>query len=690
MFTSVSCRQYCIDVKHNVYNHIFITLVSQPVKAAISEIISAEHSLRKKRDALIKTDDPETFIPTASISSIIRNKVSPLNEVSAAHSTAHIRMENILGKVQSLVDSTADDQLSEAEGRMMLEYVQCPVREVNCTEIATALMYRTIDGVCNNLNPSFELRGASNTAFRRFLGTAYEDGISLPVGFSQQLRGNPFTGPWPSARMVSRIIDTDQPISSTQMTHLAMTWGQFVNHDLDLLGAFNTSICDGSCEFDQTFPFCYPIKVEPKDPVFGENGPNKGKCLPFTRSSGTCVDPFQKDRQQINQITHYLDGSTVYGSTKNVADSLRVFSKGLLNTSGSDPLKGDLPFGPHMQFVAGDVRAIENTALAIMHTIWVRQHNRLVTELAKLNPCWDDEKLYQEGRKIVGAMMQVITYQEFLPVLFGSHFNTFIGPYRGYNSHVDARMPNSFATAAFRFGHSLVKPEFTRLDVNNTPLPIGPLKLRNAFINSEQYFLSGKTDPILRGLMQDKSREVDEFVTSVLTAQLFAPPNSSIGQDLIARNIQRGRDHGTPSYRWFQKACYFTYYVKSSFQNSTTEQKLKEIYGSSGFAYGIDLFVGGLAEKRMPGSELGPTFACIIGKTFDDLRNGDRFYWENPTIFTSSQHSSLRSVSLAKVICDNSDGITSIIPKVLQLGQSKRNCSSIPSLDLTHWKDQCD
>ena len=158
----------------------------------------------------------------------------------------------------------------------------------------------------------------------------------------------------------------------------------------------------------------------------------------------------------------------------------------------------------------------------------------------------------------------------------------------------------------------------------------------------------------------------------------------------MARNIQRAREHGTPSYRSFQNTCHQTYGVPSTFQNPSTEQKLRALYGSYAFNYnGIDLFVGGLAEKRMSGAELGPTFACIIGTTFAQLRDGDRFYWENPGVFTYNQLGSLRYVSLAKVICDNSDGITSIIPKALQVGQSPRSCSSLPSLNLANWKAQC-
>lgn len=45
--------------------------------------------------------------------------------------------------------------------------------------------------------------------------------------------------------------------------------------------------------------------------------------------------------------------------------------------------------------------------LACMHTLFVREHNRLARALKRLNPHWNGEKLYQEARKILGAMIQV-------------------------------------------------------------------------------------------------------------------------------------------------------------------------------------------------------------------------------------------------------------------------------------------
>ena len=657
--------------------------MSHSTKAAISEVITADNLLRKKRTRDLSEDAAKRSTQAEnSISSIIRKRYHPLGKMAAVHSTARAKMEKVLVKAHS-IDSSTNDQMSEGENNLMLEYAQCPTREVHCP-VRGELKFRTIDATCNNLNNP--LHGASDTAFRRLLPAVYEDGISLPVGYDQQVNGDQFKGPWPSARKVSKEIFTDSPVVSQQMNHLTMTWGQFIDHDLDLFAEFDTPLCEESCDLKKTFPFCYPIQVEPDDNVFGMQGPHKGKCMSLTRSVGTCSESFQKARQQINQITHYLDGSNVYGSSQEIADSLRTFSDGLLKQSGT--LQRDLPFDPHSgvaQFVAGDVRVNENVALIIMHTIWVREHNRIVKELSEINHCWNDERLYQEGRKIVSAMIQAITYKEFLPLLFGEEvFNKTLGSYPGYSENIEAIIPNSFASAAFRFGHSLVRPQFSRLDENNNPLSIGPLSLKDSFFNPTQYFLSGGTDPILRGLMQDTTKEVNEFINTVLTTQLFARVNSKVGHDLASRNIQRGREHGIPPYRKFQQFCKDTYGISSDFNDPS---KIQKIYGRRGFNKGIDLFVGGMAEKTLPGSNLGPTFACIIGKTFADLRQGDYFYWENPDVFSDSQRASLDNVRLSKVICENSDGITTIIPKALETGQVEQSCQTLPRLQLQLWKD---
>ena len=61
----------------------------------------------------------------------------------------------------------------------------------------------------------------------------------------------------------------------------------------------------------------------------------------------------------------------------------------------------------------------ENINLALMHTVFLREHNRVVDQLKFVNPHWNSEEVYQEARRIVIAEIQHIAYGEWLPLLIG-------------------------------------------------------------------------------------------------------------------------------------------------------------------------------------------------------------------------------------------------------------------------------
>ena len=335
-------------------------------------------------------------------------------------------------------------------------------------------------------------------------------------------------------------------------------------------------------------------------------------------------------------------------------------------------------------FIAGDIRVNEQTGLITMHTIWMREHNRVAALIRQFNSQFSPSKVFLTAREIISAQIQKITYKDYLPILIGDELDNLLGPYlpQGYNDEVDPSIPNSFAAAAYRFGHSQIQPFFDRLDQSYDPIPEGPLSLIDAFFNVPAFLDGGGTDPILRGLVSKPARSVDEFLVSLLTNDLFASDSSSVGLDLASLNIQRGRDHGLPPYlvwkRWAERVCG----VSSEFKNELTKIHLLETYGSFDT---IDLWVGGLAEESLPGGVVGATFACIFAKTFSNLRHGDRFYYENNDpatgLFTPEQTAEIEKASLSRVICDNGDDIQSIQPDAFRV-MNRVRCSGIPSMDL--------
>lgn len=114
-------------------------------------------------------------------------------------------------------------------------------------------------------------------------------------------------------------------------------------------------------------------------------------------------------------------------------------------------------------FEAGEIRVNEQLVLSCMHTMMARNHNLMAKGLAEVNPHWDDEILFQESRRINIAYIQHITFNEFLPILLGKEvmekFGLVLskeGYWDGYDSKINPSIIDSFAAAAFRFGHTLL------------------------------------------------------------------------------------------------------------------------------------------------------------------------------------------------------------------------------------------
>ncbi|XP_074603840.1 uncharacterized protein LOC141857262 [Brevipalpus obovatus] len=617
-----------------------------------------------------------------------------------------VEVEELMSSLPQ-VDLTELLDLKSAETVAALRPDQCSEELNPCDHTSP---FRTLTGWCNNLkNPEL---GNSFKLHDRLLAPSYEDGVSVPRRKTKSGKN------LPSPRIISTTMHYDIPSPHSRYALVTMQWGQFLDHDITLtpsyLGPENSILDCKACDSPKTVhPECWPIPIPKNDPHFPWVNSTTGKrqCLHFVRSLNgqTKLGP----REQINQLTPLIDASNVYGSDPCEAATLRTFERGRLNST-VHPLANHKDLLPQTNknpeckapsgicFDAGDHRASEQPSLACMHTIWMRQHNKLADELASVNPHWNDEQIYQTARKIVGAMVQRINYNEFLPRVLGLEymrkydlFPLNSGYFTGYDDNCRPVTFNEFSAAVFRFGHSLLKPSFQRLGRAFRAVDEN-LKLRTAFFNSDMLYSAQAIDALIRGIVTMSVETLDNMITDEVTNHLFEEPKVPFsGMDLISLNIQRGRDHALPPYNEVREFCNLT--RAKSFDDLRGEitpnliARLKKIYES---VDDIDLFTGGISETSLHGGSVGPTFGCVVGLQFQRLKKCDRFWYETDqpyARFTEAQLNEIRKVTLAKVLCENSDSINVIQKHVMDLPDSFLNprvsCSSMPSPDMTKWTD---
>jgi len=323
----------------------------------------------------------------------------------------------------------------------------------------------------------------------------------------------------------------------------------------------------------------------------------------------------------------------------------------------------------------------EQAGLASMHTIFVRYHNFIEEELHRLNPAMSGETLYQEARRLVSAVWQHTIYKEWLPVVMGpAAIRQYAlnlestGYYNGYDTTINAEIGNAFTTAAFRFAHSLIDNLFTFTsntfsDVHTRYKEMSSVLLRPFELYNNNNPGGSGTDSIINGQISHPAQTVDQFFSDQVRNRLFSEnPPMEPGTDLWALNLQRGRDHGLPGYLAWRRYCGLS--SASNFSaladlSEFTKTKFQEMYSD---VEDIDLWAGGISERLVPHGTVGPTFACIIGEQFRNLRAADRFWYEREdrTVgFNLAQLAEIRKISIARVICDTTDNINSIQPLVL-------------------------
>ncbi|MEO0733577.1 MAG: peroxidase family protein [Bacteroidota bacterium] len=524
-------------------------------------------------------------------------------------------------------------------------------------------LYRTIDGRFNN--PNQPTLGMAHTALLRVSGNGFADGQSAPAGPDR-----------PNPRAISNALFAQDGLLNDPVGLSDFTWvfGQFMDHDLGLTEHpgedFSIPVPMGDPQFDPMFFGTVRIPLTRNAPRFG---------------TGSGVG---NPRQYDNELTAFIDGSAVYGSDDTRAAWLRSFADGKLKVSAGNllpynTLDGEIgspvdPRAPHMAdavgratrlFVAGDIRANENPLLATFHTLFVREHNRQCDLLKNAHPDWDDEQLYQHARKIVGGLIQSITYDEWLPAM-----GVDIPEYTGYSPTVNPQLSNVFTAAAFRVGHTLLNANIRRLGPDGAVLADGNMTLREAFFNVDAVRETG-LDPFLRGMAEQVQQKMDNRIVDDVRNFLFGPPGAG-GLDLAAINIARGRDRGLPSYNRIRQS----YGLPVNFDffqiNPDPEvyQALAGVYENN--INEIDPWVAMLAERPMDGSIFGQTIQRIMSDQFRALRDGDRFYYENDPVLSDAEKDWIRTMTFRDVVMYNS-GISLMQDNVFEAMPFSDICGSM-------------
>ncbi|XP_052106928.1 peroxidase-like protein isoform X2 [Mytilus californianus] len=556
--------------------------------------------------------------------------------------------------------------------------------------------YRTADGSCNNLNNP--LWGASITNQARFLSPTYGD----PYNTGSVPRIRSVIGPLlPSPRDVSNAVlnggvsPPRSTIFSVSLTH----FGQFVDHDIistpTLIDGDEEMIC---CNEDVPVvrPECFPFRTPPGD--------FQTTCMHFVRSDfGVTPGCPPESRNQINQRTSFLDLSVAYGNTLDGQNDLRELGTGRLQ-EGINRL---LPTGPPGSeclageecFKSGDNRPAEVPILTVVHIAFLREHNNIVETLRALG--WNDgEELYQEAKKILTGIYQHIIYTEYLPAvlgeegmnMFGLRSNRF-GFNTLYDPSANPSTRNAFGAAAYRFGHSLVGSFVESFNQDFTPRDKEPMEDHFFSTRLIRNFTTFGPDAIARWMTTQFKSRADRFLTPAIRNRLFETMPGN-GFDLGSLNIQRGRDHGIPSYnRWrqfcgLQPALHFgSGHLGLTNHCVSAARALQSVYSHPD---DIDLFAGGLSETIVAGALVGPTFRCIIGLQFMFFKIGDRFFYENDfatTGFTAAQLQQIKRQSLSALYCRTLD--VNLMPAnsfvSLLTGAPRLPCQDFPRLDLRPW-----
>ncbi|XP_054307066.1 dual oxidase 2 isoform X1 [Pongo pygmaeus] len=426
------------------------------------------------------------------------------------------------------------------------------------------------------------------------------------------------------------------------------------------------------------------IRIPPGDPVFDPD--QRGDVvLPFQRSRWdpeTGRSP-SNPRDLANQVTGWLDGSAIYGSSHSWSDALRSFSGGqlasgpdpafprdsqnpLLMWAAPDPATGQN--GPRGLYAFGAERGNREPFLQALGLLWFRYHDLWAQRLARQHPDWGDEELFQHARKRVIATYQNIAVYEWLP----SFLQKTPPEYTGYRPFLDPSISPEFVVASEQFFSTMVPPgvymrnascHFRKV-LNKGFQSSQALRVCNNYWIRENPNLNStqEVNELLLGMASQISELEDNIVVEDLR-DYWPGPGKFSRTDYVASSIQRGRDMGLPSYSQALLAFGLDIPRNWSDLNPNVDPQVLEataaLYNQD--LSQLELLLGGLLESH---GDPGPLFSAIVLDQFVRLRDGDRYWFENTRngLFSKKEIEEIRNTTLRDVLV----AVINVDPSALQ------------------------
>jgi hypothetical protein len=509
-----------------------------------------------------------------------------------------------------------------------------------------------IDG--SNHNRRDPHANQAGTAEKRFLPDTYLDHLG---GDSTQFPGQDRPGP----REVSNAVfaqDKDPVINPLDTNNFLWQFGQFLDHDFGI--TVDGSSITGAP--DEPMNIAVPTSDE-----FFDSIDRPFLIIQRQRHTGG-IGPAPNPRMSMNNQTGWIDASQVYGFGQTLPGPnpagptpgvIREHSGGRLLLEPGTNLLPRVPTVlptakfPSTLFVCGDhfPRCNETPGLTMIHTLFVREHNRKVAEYAAQNPNLNDEQLFQLGRRWVASLIQSITVNEFIPALTGKK----VSPYQGHDPKVNGRLAMEFEQSLYRLGHTLLPRELKRFGKPNGQDPLPAFDLGETLFQSPELYKSSEdVDAVIRGFLRQPHEKLDCVVANGVRNTLLVDEPGEFGTlfDLPAINIVRGRELGLPSYNQARRGFGLPPVKNwSDAFDAKASARLSSVYANPDQ---VDLFAGGICERaQLPTKgHTGPLLTAVLHRQIEDLRAADRFWYQN--ILNQREIREVEQYTLADVILNNS------------------------------------